>query len=98
MMTTKERTLIFNLCVIVFNVVVGLLVEGVLVISLMFFIAEHPSLGESIFSQVALPILLLIGLIAAMSISVHAVSWAIEKFNLADKLDPKIVARYRKKL
>ena len=97
-MTTKERTLVFNICVILFNIIVGLLVELVLIVALMFFIAENPNLGESVFMQIALPILLLIGLIAAMSISVHSVGWAIHKFHLEDKLDPKVVSRYQKRL
>ena len=97
-MTKKERTFIFNLCVILFNIIIGLFVEGILLISLLFFFAENPNVGESVFGQIALPILLLIGLIAAMSISVHAVGWAIRKFHLEDKLDPKVVSRYQKKL
>ncbi|WP_407426670.1 hypothetical protein [Treponema sp.] len=97
-MTIKERTLFFNICVILFNIVVGLIVEGVLFLSLLIFLAEHQNLAESLFSQIALPIVLLIGLIAAMSISVHTVSWAIKKFHLEDKLDPKVVSRYQKKL
>ena len=97
-MTTKERTFVFNICVILYNIVIGLLVEAVILIALLFFFAEHPNLSENVFGQVALPLLLLIGLIAAMSISVHTVSWAIQKFNLSDKLDPKVVSRYQKKL
>ena len=97
-MTTKERTFVFNICVILYNIVIGLLVEAVILIALLFFFAEHPNLSENVFGQVALPLLLLIGLIAAMSISVHTVSWVIQKFNLSDKLDPKVVSRYQKKL
>ena len=97
-MTTKERSFLFNLCVIVYNILIGLAVTVVLLISLMFFLTENPNLSESIFVQIALPIILLIGLIAAMSISVHTVSWAIKKFHLEDKLDPKLVSRYQKKL
>ncbi len=97
-MTKKERTLLFNLCVIVYNILIGLAVTAVLFISLLFFLAENPNLSESIFVQIALPIILLIGLIAAMSISVHTVGWAIKKFHLEDKLDPKVVSRYQKKL
>ena len=97
-MTKKERTLLFNLCVIVYNILIGLAVTAVLFISLLFFLAENPNLSESIFVQIALPIILLIGLIAAMSISVHTVGWAIKKLHLEDKLDPKVVSRYQKKL
>ncbi|MCR4822895.1 MAG: hypothetical protein K5873_08515 [Treponema sp.] len=97
-MTTKERTFIFNVCVILYNIFLGLLIESVLILSLMFFIYDNPNLGESVPIQVALPIALLIGLIAAMSLSVRSVSWAIKKFNLSDKLDPKVVSRYQKKL
>ena len=97
-MTIKERTFLFNICVIIFNIVIGLFVEGILLISLLFFFSENPNVSETIFGQLVLPIVLLIGLIAAMSISVHVVSWAIQKFNLTDKLDSKVVMRYRKKL
>ena len=97
-MTKKERTFLFNICVIIYNIVIGLLIEAVLLISLLFFLAEHPNLSESVFSQIALPVLLLIGLVAAMAISVHTVGWAIRKFRLEDKLDPKVVSRYQKKL
>jgi hypothetical protein len=97
-MTTKERTFVFNICVILYNIFIGLLVEAVILVSLLFFFSEHPNMSESIFGQIALPILLLIGLIAAMSISVHTVGWAIKKFHLEDKLDPKVVNRYQKKL
>ena len=60
-MTKKERTFMFNLCVILFNIIIGLFVEGILLISLLFFFAENPNAGESVFGQIALPILLLIG-------------------------------------
>ena len=97
-MTKKERTFLFNICVILYNILIGLAVTAVLLISLLFFLAENPNLSESVFVQIALPIILLIGLIAAMSISVHTVGWVINKFHLEDKLDPKIVSRYQKKL
>ena len=96
-MTIKERTRIFNLVVIVFNVAIGLLVEGIVIGLLILILKSNPSLGESTFSQVALPLVLLVGLIVAMSISVKTISWAIEKFNLQDKLDPKVVSKYVKK-
>ena len=97
-MTTKERTFLFNICVIVFNILIGLFVEAILLLGFLLFFAQNPNFQESVFSQVALPLLLLIGLIAAMSISVHTVGWAIKKFHLEDKLDPKVVSRYQKKL
>ncbi len=96
-MTIKERTRIFNLAVIVFNVALGLLVEGIVIGLLILVLKSNPNLGESTFSQVALPLVLLVGLIIAMSISVKAISWAIVKFNLQDKLDPKVVSRYVKR-
>lgn len=97
-MTIKERTNLFNLCVIVFNVVLGLLVEGIVIGLLILVLHSNPNLGESTFTQVALPLVLLIGLIVAMSISVKTISWAIIKFNLQDKLDPKVVSKYVKHL
>lgn len=97
-MTIKERTNLFNLCVIVFNVVLGLFVEGIVIALLFLVLHSNPNLGESTFTQVALPFVLLIGLIIAMSISVKTISWAIVKFNLQDKLDPKVVSKYVKRL
>lgn len=97
-MTQKERTNLFNLCVILFNIFLGLFIEVILVAVLFLFLQNKPELGESVSIQVILPILLLIGLIVAMSISVKTVSWAIEKFNLTDKLDPKVVSKYQKKI
>ena len=96
-MTTKERTLVFNLCVIVFNIVLGLTVEAIVLIGLMFFLTENPNLAKSMFSQIAIPIFLLLGLIAAMAISTYAVGWVIRKFHLEDKLDQKVISRYQKK-
>lgn len=97
-MTTKERTFLFNICVILYNIFIGLIVEVIILLSLLFFINENPNAAESVPMQVIFPLLLLAGLIAAMSISVHTVSWAIKKFKLEDKLDPKVVSRYQKKL
>lgn len=96
-MTIKERTNLFNLCVIVFNVVLGLLVEGIVIGLLILVLRTNQNLGESTFVQVAIPLVLLIGLIIAMSISVKVISWAIVKFNLIDKLDPKVVSKYVKR-
>lgn len=95
-MTLKERTNLFNLCVIVFNVVLGLLVEGIVIVLLFLVLHSNPNLGESNFFQIALPLVLLIGLVIAMAISVKVITWAIIKFNLTDKLDPKVVSKYVK--
>lgn len=95
-MTKKERTLVFNLCVILYNLVLGLLIEGFLFLAVIFLISKNQNLAESVFSQIALPLVLLAGLIAAMAISVKTVGWFIKKFNLEDKLDEKLVSRYKK--
>lgn len=95
-MTKKERTFVFNLFVILYNLVLGLLIEGVLFIAIIFLISRNQNLAESVFSQVALPLVLLAGLIATMAISVKTVGWFIKKFNLEDKLDEKLVSRYKK--
>lgn len=96
-MTQKERTTIFNLIVILFNIATGLIVEVIVIGMLFFVLHSNPNLGESVPMQVILPIMLLIGLIMAMTLSVKTVSWAIEKFNLEGKIDPKIVSKYQKK-
>lgn len=95
-MTKKERTLVFNLCVILYNLVLGLLIEGFLFLAVIFLISKNQNLAESVFSQIALPLVLLAGLITAMAISVKTVGWFIKKFNLEDKLDEKLVSRYKK--
>ena len=97
-MTKKERTNIFNLCVIIFNIAIGLTVELVVLGCIMLMLKANPNLGETMPMQVILPILLLAGLFVAMSLSIRTISWVIQKFNLADKLDQKVVSRYQKKL
>lgn len=96
-MTQKERTTIFNLIVILFNIATGLAVEAIVIGILFFVLHSNPNLGESVPMQVILPIMLLIGLIMAMTLSVKTITWAIEKFNLEGKIDPKIVSKYQKK-
>ncbi len=96
-MTKSERTTIFNLAVILFNIVTGLAVELVIIAILFVILHKNPNLSESVPMQVILPFLLLIGLIIAMSISVRVISWAIDKFNLKDKVDSKAISRYQKK-
>ncbi|MBQ9622233.1 MAG: hypothetical protein IJJ71_12035 [Treponema sp.] len=95
-MTKKERTFVFNICVLLYNLVLGLVIEGFLFLAVIFLISKNQNLAESIFSQIALPLVLLAGLITAMAISVKTVGWFIKKFNLEDKLDEKLVSRYKK--
>lgn len=96
-MTVKERTTLFNVCVGIFNIVLGLLLETILIAGCFFILARIPNPGESIPVNVILPFVLFAGLILAMMISIKCVTWAINKFNLEDKLDPKAVKRYIKK-
>ncbi len=96
-MTTSERTTYFNLCVGLFNIVIGLTIELGLMLGLYFVFAKYPSLGDSISTNVLLPFVLFGGLLIAVSISVKCVTWAIKTFHLEDKLDQKVVKRYIKK-
>ena len=93
-MTKKERTLVFNLCVIVFNVALGLFIEFALIFALLYLLPHIPNFSQSVPTQTVLPFLLLAGLFAAMIISVRCVTWAIKTFRLEDKLDEKAVRRY----
>lgn len=93
-MTKSERTLLFNLCVAVFNIVLGLAVELTLIFILLFILPHIPGASESIPTQTLLPFVLLAGLFAAMVISVRCISWAIKKFNLAEKINENAVKRY----
>ncbi len=97
-MTKSERTTLFNLAVILFNIVIGLLIEGIIIGLIFIALHSNPNLGESVPMQVVLPLMLLVGLIVAMSISVRTISWAIQKFHLEDKIDQKVISRYQKKL
>ncbi len=99
-MTKSERTLLFNIIVGLFNIVIGLLIEGFLILAGYILLADlTPEARESVPVNVLLPFVLLIGLIAAMSISRSCVIWALDKFNLREKLDSNLLKRYpRKKL
>ena len=97
-MTTKERTLLFNLVVVVFNLVVGLAIEGAIIILLIVAMANLPeSVAQSVPVSVILPFLMFLGLIAAILVSIAAIQWAIPHFHLEDKLDPALVKKYTKK-
>ena len=60
-MTTKERTFLFNICVILYNILLGLIVEGVFFFLFLLFIAKtnNQNMGESIYIQIALPVMML---------------------------------------
>lgn len=97
-MTTKERTFLFNICVILYNILLGLIVEGVFFFLFLLFIAKtnNQNMGESIYIQIALPVMMLVGLIIAIVISTKTVGWFIRKFHLEDKLDKKVIGHYKK--
>lgn len=95
-MTVKERTLLFNLCVIIYNIILGLIVEGAFFILFLLFMGKFPNLGESVYFQLALPILMLFGLVAAILISTRTVRAFIKKFHLEDKLSEKVIEHYKK--
>ncbi len=95
-MTIKERTFLFNICVIIYNIFLGLVVEGIFFFIFLLFIAKTPNLGESVYFQIALPIFMLFGLILAIMISTKTVGWFIRKFHLEDKLSKKVIAHYQK--
>lgn len=95
-MTKKERTTLFNICVGLFNILLGLIIEGALIGGCFLILAIIPNSADSIPTNVLLPFVLFAGLIIAMMISIKVVTWAIIKFNLQDKIDPKAVKRYLK--
>lgn len=95
-MTVRERTTIFNICVGLFNIVLGLVIELSLIGACFFILTKIPNSADSIPTNVLLPFVLFAGLIVAMMISIKCVTWAVKKFDLADKLDPKAVKRYIK--
>lgn len=93
-MTKHERTLLFNFCVIVFNIALGLAIEFALIFALVRVLPLIPNAAESVPTQTVLPFVLLAGLFVAMILSVRCISWAIKTFHLEDKLEEKAVKRY----
>ncbi|WP_296669149.1 MULTISPECIES: hypothetical protein [unclassified Treponema] len=93
-MTTHDRTLVFNLCVALFNIILGLAIELVLVGGSFIFLSKFPVIANGISVNVLLPFILFAGIILAMMISVKTISWAIKKFELQDKLEQKAIKRY----
>ncbi len=97
-MTTKERTLLFNIAVAIYNIILGLVIEGFLIFACWFILIGLPEESQkSVPVNVLLPFILIIGLIAAISISRNTVIWALDRFDLRDKLDPKLSKRYPRK-
>ena len=94
-MTTTERTFLFNVGVVIYNIILGLIIETIMLILLLLIMAKNMNLGESIFIQILLPIMLLAGLILAIYISNRSVSWFIKKFKLTDKLSKKVLVHYK---
>lgn len=95
-MTIKERTFLFNICVIIYNIFLGLVVEGFFFFLFLLFMAKNPNLGESVYIQIALPVMMLAGLILAIAISTKTVGWFIRKRHLEDKLSEKVIEHYKK--
>ena len=97
-MTTKERTFLFNICVILYNILLGLIVEGVFFFLFLLFIAKtnNQKMGESIYIQIALPVMMLVGLIIAIVISTKTVGWLIKKYHLENKKKKKVIEHYKK--
>ncbi|MBR0031687.1 MAG: hypothetical protein IJP61_05320 [Treponema sp.] len=98
-MTRKERTFVFNICVGIFNIILGLVIEGFLIFSCMFIIAGlSEEAQQSIPVTVLLPFVLIIGLFASIAISRKSIIWFLDKFDYREKLDPALSAKYQRKL
>lgn len=98
-MTIGERTLLFNIGVIIFNIILGLIIEGFLVFGCLFLLMGlSTEVQNSIPMTVVLPFILIVGFFACVAISRRCVTWAIDRFDLRDKLDQNLVKRYPKKL
>ncbi|WP_147615253.1 hypothetical protein [Treponema pectinovorum] len=95
-MTCSERTTIFNIAVGLYNIILGLLIEFLLVGTSFLLLSSFPAMANSIPVNVALPFILFAGIIIAMILSMKTITWAIKKFNLKDKVDYKAIKRYLK--
>ena len=79
-MTIGERTFVFNIFVMLFNIVLGLIIEGFLLFSCFFLMQGFsPEVQQSIPVTVVLPFILLVGFFACVAISRRCVTWAIDR-------------------
>lgn len=95
-MTNSERTTIFNIIVGVYNIILGLFIELLLLGGCFLLLSRFPSWANSIPVSVILPFVLFAGIIIAMMLSMRTITWAIKKFDLRDKVDYKAIKRYIK--
>lgn len=97
-MTVKERTLLFNVCVGVFNIALGLLICGILIV--LCSLALN-ALGEKAVSgaptNLLLPFILITGLFVSIAVSRKLVIYVLDRFDLRGRLDPKMTSRYPSK-
>ncbi len=93
-MTKQDRTFIFNICVGLFNIVLGLSIELILVAATFLLLRRFPNIGNSIPTNVLLPFVFIAGLFIAMYISAKTIAKVVRKFNLQEKVDSKAVSRY----
>ncbi len=97
-MTVKERTLVFNICIGIFNIVLGLCICGFLILGIGFVLSKmSESAQQSVPVSVIVPLVLIVGLFASIAISRSVVIFVLDKFDLRNKLDPKMTSRYTKK-
>lgn len=98
-MTIKERTFVFNICVGIFNIILGITIEGFMIFGSMFLLMGlSEEAQQSVPVNVILPFILIIGLFASIAISRQCIIWVLDKFDLRNRLDPKLSRRYPKKL
>ncbi len=98
-MTRKERTFVFNICVGIFNILLGLLIEGTLIFGCMFLLSGlSEESQQSVPVSVLLPFVLIVGLFASVAISRKCIIWFLDKFDYREKLDPGLSAKYQRKL
>ena len=95
-MTKKEFSFLFTVCVSVYNILLALVIETVLFLLLIVFMSKNQQLGQSVFVQIALPVTMILGLVASITLSNKTVRWTIKKFSLEEKLSEKIIEHYKK--
>lgn len=93
-MTVKERSLLFTVLTSVCNIVITLAIELLLLAALFVLLRSVPALANSLPVQVLIPFVLIAGLFISLAVFARFAGWVIRAFNLADKLDEKIVNRY----
>lgn len=88
-MTKKQNTLLFIAIGTIVEVLMAFIFIVLLLVICTIFCKDNQALLSILFS-----VAIILGVVASMVIYQRLASWAIQKFNLEDKLDPLLPKKY----